>query len=546
MLARADPRANAVLIRRNVDERRALLAELRSYVGLTESDAALLASLQAVAAPHFASIADEFYAVIRLHEGAFSVLQDEAQARRLHASLQTWLADLLSGTYDETWVDRQAHVGQVHVRVGLDLRYMVTAMSRVRVSLQRLAAESLGDAATPTRLAIARICDLALAIMLESYKDDLVARIDRAREREQQDIRSQLDQRERMFRDVLEAADMVVLGFDAHDHLVIANAKAEELTGYARDELSTSDAFELLFGERADERRRTLLDAARDRRPVAIESETRTRSGRIRTVRWHASAHPAQEGDTVPSVVVVGLDVTRERELERRARQNERLAAAGALTAGLAHEIRNPLNGASLHLSVLDRALARSPDVPPAAREATDVLRAEIRRLGALVTDFLDVARPKPLSRVDTDLNDVARAVHTLLSPEAEARRVKLGLEPFPLPAAARVDVERTKQVLVNLVRNALEAVKEGGAVTIRVRRLPHDVEIDVVDDGPGVPDSAAPIFDAFYTTKDRGTGLGLSIVQRIVTDHGGDVGFVSRPGSTTFTVRLPATAPEA
>jgi signal transduction histidine kinase len=103
------------------------------------------------------------------------------------------------------------------------------------------------------------------------------------------------------------------------------------------------------------------------------------------------------------------------------------------------------------------------------------------------------------------------------------------------------VDGERIKQVLVNLVRNAVEAVKDGGQVNLRVRRLPRDVEVDVADDGPGIPNPDAPIFDAFYTTKDRGTGLGLSIVQRIVSDHGGDVSFTSAPGATTFTVRLPA-----
>ena len=81
----------------------------------------------------------------------------------------------------------------------------------------------------------------------------------------------------------------------------------------------------------------------------------------------------------------------------------------------------------------------------------------------------------------------------------------------------------------------------EGGRVTLRVRRLPRDVEIDVIDDGPGIPDAGTPIFDAFFTTKEKGTGLGLSIVHRIVSDHGGDVSFASRPGATVFTVRLPA-----
>jgi signal transduction histidine kinase len=240
-------------------------------------------------------------------------------------------------------------------------------------------------------------------------------------------------------------------------------------------------------------------------------------------------------------VVLFGIDLTHERELERRARQNERLAAAGALAAGLAHEIRNPLNGANLHVSVLDRALARMGSTPPEAREATDVLRAEIKRLSALVTDFLEVARPKPLTRAEHDLNEIAASVRALLAPEAAQRQVDLRLETFPFPGRAHVDGERIKQVLVNLVRNAMEAVREGGHVTMRVRRLPQEVELDVADDGPGLPDPNAPIFDAFYTTKDRGTGLGLSIVQRIVSDHGGDVSFTTGPGGTTFTVRLQA-----
>jgi PAS domain S-box-containing protein len=521
-----------------MERRRALLAELLSYTGLSASDADLLARFRPLAEPHFPAIADEFYAVIRLHEGALAVLKDEAQARRLHASLQGWLGELLSGSYDAAWVERHARIGEVHVRVGLELRYMVTAMSRVRVSLQRVAAEVFGDESSALRLAIARVCDVDLAIMLESYKDHLLGRIERTRAREQESIRARLDERERVLRDALETADVVLLGFGTDGRLVLANRKAAELTGYAEDELLEADVFELLFGERAA-LLRDALTASPTGEAVDVETEVRTRAGKTRLVRWRASGFDVS--GQASAVLLVGMDVTRERELERRARQNERLATAGVLAAGLAHEIRNPLNGASLHVSVLDRALAKSADVSPSAREATEVLRAEIRRLGALVTDFLEVARPRPLTRLEHDVNDIAKSVGTLLSPEAEQRKVSLRIEPSPFAATASVDAERVKQVLVNLVRNGLEAVKDGGHVGVRVRRLPNDVELDVFDDGPGIPAADAPIFDAFYTTKDRGTGLGLSIVQRIVSDHGGDVGFKSVPGSTTFTVRLPA-----
>jgi PAS domain S-box-containing protein len=527
---------------KNSEWRRARLAELRSYIGLTDADAALLSRLRAAAEASFPAMADEFYAIIRMHAGAFAVLKDEAQARRLHASLQVWFGELLSGPHDEAYVERHARIGQVHVRVGLELRYMVTAMSRVRVSLQRIASQALaGDPAAndATHMAIARICDFDLAIMLESYHEDLLARLDRSRAHERETIRSQLDERKRLLEDVQQAADVVLLGLDAGGRVVIANPKAEQLLGYTRDEMAGLDIFEFLFAERAASVRQSLLLPGRGE-PAELEAETRTRSGKTRIVRWHAAAHQASETDA-PTWVVVGVDVTKERELERRARQNERLAAAGALAAGLAHEIRNPLNGASLHLSVIERGLARSVDVPAPMQEAVEVLRAEIWRLGGLVTDFLEVARPKPLVIVDCDLNELAEAVRTLLAPEAEARKVSFAVEAFPFPVACKLDVERIKQVLVNLVRNGFDAVQSGGAVVLRVRRLPEHVEVDVADDGAGLPDPSAPIFDAFYTTKDRGTGLGLSIVQRIVTDHGGEATFTSRPGSTVFTVRLPA-----
>lgn len=518
-----------------------LIAELRSYVGLTDEDAALLSRFLPIAEPSFAGIADEFYAVVRMHAGAFAVLKDEAQAMRLHESLRRWLGELLAGRYDEAFVLRHTRIGEVHVHVGLELRYVVAAMSRVRAALLRIAARvHASEPATSAALsqAIGRVCDLDLAILLEGYKSDLFDRVERARMAEQEAFRSQLDVRKRMLEDVRRAANVVLLGLDAAGQVVMANPKAERLVGYTREEMASLDVFQVLFGNEAAATRESLMAAAHGD-PVELEAEVRTRTGKGRTLRWHVTAHRSSDDETL-TVVVVGVDVTKERQLERRARQNERLAAAGALAAGLAHEIRNPLNGASLHLSVIERGLARSADVPAPMKEAADVLRAEIRRLGGLVSDFLEVARPKPLVLVDCNLNDLAQGVRTLLAPEAETRHVSLSVEPFPFPVLIRIDVERTKQVLVNLVRNALDAVKDGGTVAIRVRRLPEHVEIDVADDGMGVPDPHAPIFDAFYTTKDRGTGLGLSIVQRIVTDHGGEVSFTSQPGATVFVVRLP------
>jgi PAS domain S-box-containing protein len=525
------------------EETPALFDELKSYLGLTGEDSRVLREMGALAKPALPAVADEFYAIIRVHPGAFAVLKDEAQARRLHATLQVWLGELFSGNYDREYYARRCRIGQAHVRVGLAQHYMVTAMGRIRTSLQALAGKLFPDdpvKEAACRVAIARVCDIDLAIMLDSYRRDLAVRLERIQQLEKDALELRLTERKRFLDEALQVADVAVLGFDARGRLVFFNRKAEALTGYANDEVVDIDPFERFFGDRY-EAVRALFLSAKDGAPVAIEEDLRTRAGRVRRVTWRAASYRA-DGAEAPTVVVVGMDVTEQRDLERRARQSERLATAGVLAAGLAHEIRNPLNGASLHLSVLERALARASNVPSDAPEAVDVVRTEIRRLSSLVTDFLEVARPRPLSVGEYDLNPVVQSIATLLAPEVAQRDVALRVEPCPIPPIGKFDAERIKQVLLNLVRNALEAVEEKGEVIIRVRRTPQFLEVDVEDDGPGFQQTA-PIFDAFYTTKERGTGLGLSIVNRIVTDHDGDVRFTTEPGCTVFTVRLPIEA---
>lgn len=514
--------------------------ELKSYVGFGPEDARALADLKPLAEPHFARIVDEFYAHIQLHAGARSVLRDAAQMDRLRGSLHLWLADLLAGPHDDAYLARRSRIGVVHVKVGLAQHYMVTAMSRIRGALENIASDSFADAhaARRAREAVGRVCDLDLAVMLETYRDDYIGRLQRMERMERASVEHRLADLERFHRDATEASNIIIIGLDATTEVVLFNATACSTTGWARDEVVGREPFALLFGEMAAEARSLLL--RRDGMPAtSIELALMTRAGHERLVRWHSSRH-AQGATEYPTWLLSGVDVTEERNLERRARLNERLAVAGTLAAGLAHEIRNPLNGAGLHLSVLERAIARNPAVGPSAAEAASVLRTEIKRLSSLVTDFLEVARPKPLQRGACDLNDVVAGVATLVRPEAEAKRIRVEVTPFAFPVKMSVDGERLRQALLNLVQNAMESIGHDGRVALRVRRSPRDAEVEIEDDGPGLPDSRAPIFDAFYTTKDRGTGLGLSIVHRIVTDHGGDIAVSSAPGRTSFSVRLP------
>jgi signal transduction histidine kinase len=221
----------------------------------------------------------------------------------------------------------------------------------------------------------------------------------------------------------------------------------------------------------------------------------------------------------------------------------------GTLAAGLAHEVRNPLNSAALQLQVLRRRIDKDDVSKESIAPVAGLVEDEIRRLERLVNDFLSFARPRPLELQPTALADLCRSVITLMEPEARAAGVTVQLDVASELPAIQVDPERLRQVLQNLLRNAVEAMSQGGRATLRVRRAAVDdgdgpnggagVEIDVEDDGPGFPDET-PVFDAFFTTKAKGTGLGLSIVHRIVSDHGGTLRVRSLPGETCFTIFLP------
>jgi signal transduction histidine kinase len=227
------------------------------------------------------------------------------------------------------------------------------------------------------------------------------------------------------------------------------------------------------------------------------------------------------------------------RELAARSRQAERLAALGTMTAGLAHEIRNPLNAAHLQLSVGARRLAAHPPEVPGALQALAAAEAEMRRLACLLDEFLEFSRPSPVHLAADDLRACAEEVVRALAAEARGAEVTLTLAPGPA-VPARMDRERMRQVLVNLGRNALEATGPGGHVELIVRAHPDLVSVAVSDDGPGLPTAASRIFEPFFTTKPTGTGLGLSIVHRIVSDHDGEITVRRQRGRTVFTVFLP------
>ena len=517
--------------------------EIKRYVRLDERDCELLRSFGVLVTPELPRIAKQFYDRIREHEEAHAVFTGEEQIQRLQRSLVGWLARVCSGNYDEAYHEQTSIIGRVHVRIGLPQRYMLTAMALIRVELLRLADRLLGAAeASSTREAIVRILDLELAIMLEAYKDSFVERIEQVAKQERRDLGTALANIEDRYENAVELAGVIIVGLDREGRIQLFNREAERVTSYARDEVRGMPFIGALgLDDGADRLDARLLEMlASETRTHDLVTTLRTRSGKLRDVVWSLSATPAARDESV-ALLATGRDVTDDKAREERSRQNEKLAAIGTLAAGLAHEIRNPLNGAQLHISFLERAIKRK-SAEQDMLEATRVVGDEIKRLANLVTEFLDFARPKPIELKATSLIRLMEHACALATAAANSANVELTCDVPASDVEFSADSAKLTQVLLNLLNNAVEATGQagGGTVRLRGRRGPRQVLIDVEDDGPGIPSLDAPIFDAFYSTKEGGTGLGLAISHRIVTDHRGTIDVSSKPGKTSFHLVLP------
>ncbi|HEU0122902.1 MAG TPA: ATP-binding protein [Bryobacteraceae bacterium] len=224
---------------------------------------------------------------------------------------------------------------------------------------------------------------------------------------------------------------------------------------------------------------------------------------------------------------------------EAAVRRSERLAALGQLTAGLAHELRNPLGTIRASAEMLKKV---STDEAGIGREMTGYITSEVDRANSLVTRFLEFARPLPLKPAVTDVHEVIdRAVQQYeRSPDRPEVSVYKNYDPAVRPVS--LDGEWMERVFYNLLRNAAEASPPGGSITVKTRPVEGHIEIAVIDRGTGItPEHRESIFNPFFTTKPSGVGLGLAIVSKIMDEHGGSILVDSEPGKgSVFRVLLP------
>jgi signal transduction histidine kinase len=254
--------------------------------------------------------------------------------------------------------------------------------------------------------------------------------------------------------------------------------------------------------------------------------------------------------DETPSGNALGAlltlhDAESAEQLEDELEMSRRLAAIGRLTAGVGHEVKNPINAIVVHVELLRNKLAQSP---PETQRHIEVIHGEVQRLNRVVQNLVDFSRPVEPHLLDHDLRQITQAVLDLESVEFPARAIVLDSKMSDMPLTVHVDADMIKQALLNIVQNAVQAMPGGGTLTVRVERSSRNAVVTIRDQGAGIaPDQLDKIFNLYFTTKPSGSGIGLAMTYRILQLHNGKIDVQSTEGvGTTFTLNFPLSAIEA
>ncbi len=267
------------------------------------------------------------------------------------------------------------------------------------------------------------------------------------------------------------------------------------------------------------------------------------RGNRVQTIAVTVYTYKADDEEGLASYVLMFSDVTEHNANEARMRRSENLASMSTMAAGVAHEIKNPLAAMGIHLQLLKKAFVRKGCLSlEDGQRYIDVLEEEVNRLNGIVVDFLFAVRPLDtrlrLGSIMKTLNEVTAFVE----PELAEHRVALTCDFSTSLPRLEFDQNLVKQVLLNLIKNAMNAMEQGGRLTIRARPDGNHVLISVQDTGIGMDEEMMQkIFEPYFTNKATGTGLGLTVVYKIMKEHRGDITVESKLGEgSVFTLSFP------
>ena len=336
---------------------------------------------------------------------------------------------------------------------------------------------------------------------------------------------------------VLESMHSAVISVDEQGKIVIFNSLAESIFSTRKEDVINND-YDSIFPE--DE---PLLKKALDQKRTfsGVEREFKTFSGQERYLIISTSTISDESGRLSGAVAVIH-DITGLKKFEEEAKRSERLTALGTLAAGVAHEVRNPLNAIAITAQRLRNEFVPKMDIEE-YKSFTQTILTEISRMDQIINQFLSLAKAQKLNLVETDLNLFLNDIINLAEIEAKDKGIKIEKEVNKLPPI-KIDKDEMKKALLNILRNGIEATPSGKKMWIQVKEKKDkkEINIKIKDSGQGIPkENISKIFQPYFTTKQKGSGLGLAIAYRIVSDHRGKIEIQSQEGKgTTFIIRLP------
>lgn len=333
---------------------------------------------------------------------------------------------------------------------------------------------------------------------------------------------------------ILENMADAVVAVDREGRITLFNRAAEKLFNRSAEEAIGKHCGDILG------RQQSLLDQALATGVGVRDQEVSYHLGDRRATLLVTTTLLRGSDGSIHSAVAVLKDLTEKKALEASLRQRERLSAMGELAAGVAHEIRNPLNAIAMIAQRFEKEFVPK-EGEAEYRQLARAVVAETRRVSEIVQRFLEFARPPQLQLRDIDLSEVAARAARLVQSQALQQEITLETDLLPnliLP----LDSNQMEQVLLNLLQNSLHATPRGGRIRVRSYRRADEIVAEVQDTGLGIPqENLNKIFDLYFTTKETGTGMGLSLSHRIVSEHGGRMEVESEVGKgTTVRVVLP------
>lgn len=321
-----------------------------------------------------------------------------------------------------------------------------------------------------------------------------------------------------------------------------ANAAAYRLIGSGGDDLAGQTLWRLVPGLRNSLGAVLDHDAGGGVSPV-VAREFELTYPEPRLVRLYMVPFRLTGATPARRFAVILSDVTKEKQSTEERIENERTSSILLLAAGVAHELGNPLNSLTIHLQLMERKLKKlksAKDVESVA-ESVRICRDEVTRLDGIISNFLEAIRPRPPDLAETDLNEVLAEVLRFQHRELADRGVAVEAETLDIPVVL-ADRNQIKQVFFNVTKNAMEAMRPGGKLKIKSRADDDSVYLLFADTGSGIKqEDLMRLFQPYQTTKAGGHGLGLMIAQRIMREHGGQIGLESKEGvGTIVTLQFP------